>query len=85
MMFKEPFPKHDKVKDKVDNQANYTKMSYDYDSIVNHISMNYHVSTIIIKDKTPKGSTQRSKVFLKGIGPSSSSSSSTLECNVTTY
>lgn len=52
-MFKEPFPKHDKGKAKVDNQANYAKMSYDYDSTVNHISMDNHVSTIIIKDKSP--------------------------------
>lgn len=60
-------------------------MSYDYDSTINHISMDNHVSTIIIKDKTLEGSTQRCKVVLKGVGPSSSSSSSTLECNVTTY
>lgn len=30
VMFKEPFPKHDKGKSKANNQANYAKMSYDY-------------------------------------------------------
>lgn len=85
-MFKEPFPKHDKGKAKtIDNQANYTKMPYDCDYTINHISMDNHVSTIIIKDKTTEGSTQRSKVVLKGIGLSSSSSKNeTSECNVTT-
>lgn len=56
-MFKKPFPKHDNGKDKIDNQANYTKMSYDYDSTINHIWVDNYVSTIIIKDKTPEGST----------------------------
>lgn len=81
-MFKEQFPKHDKGKSKADNQDNSTKISYDYDSIVNHISMNNHVSTINIKDKTFEGSTQRGKVILKCTRPSSSS---TLECNGMTH
>ncbi|GLJ06735.1 hypothetical protein SUGI_0046600 [Cryptomeria japonica] len=81
-MFKEPFPKHDKGKAKVtDDQTNYTRASYNYDSIVNHISMDNYVSTIIIKDKTLDNSTQRPKIILKGIG---SSSEPTSECNVTT-
>lgn len=48
--------------------------------------MDNHVSIIIIKDKAPKGSTQSSKVVLKGIGPSSSpSNDETSKCNVTTH
>ncbi|GLJ22222.1 hypothetical protein SUGI_0417710 [Cryptomeria japonica] len=81
-MFKEPFPKHDKGKAKaIDDQTNYTRASYNYDSTINHISMDNYVSTIIIKDKTPENSTQRPKIVLKGIG---SSSEPTSECNVTT-
>ncbi|GLJ29604.1 hypothetical protein SUGI_0583760 [Cryptomeria japonica] len=81
-MFKEPFPKHDKGKAKAtDEKTNYTRASYNYDSTVNHISMDNYVSAIIIKDKMPENSTQRPKVVLKGIV---SSSESTSECNVTT-
>lgn len=70
-ILKEPFPKHDKGKYKaIDSQANYTKASYDYDSTINCISMDDYVSTITIKDKAPKNTTQRPKVILKGIGPS---------------
>ncbi|GLJ14817.1 hypothetical protein SUGI_0240950 [Cryptomeria japonica] len=81
-MFKEPFPKHDKGKAKAaDDQTNYNRASYNYDSTINHISMDNYVSTIIIKDKMPENSTQRPKIVLKGIG---SSSEPTSECNVTT-
>ncbi|GLJ51443.1 hypothetical protein SUGI_1093350 [Cryptomeria japonica] len=81
-MFKEPFPKHDKGKAAAtDDQTNYTRASYNYDSNINHISMDNYVSTIIIKDKTPGNSTQRPKIVLKGVG---SSSEPTHECNVTT-
>ncbi|GLJ28438.1 hypothetical protein SUGI_0559540 [Cryptomeria japonica] len=81
-MFKEAFPKSGKGKTKaIDEHTNYTRASYNYDSTVNHISMDNYVSTIIIKDKMPKNSTQRPKVILKGIGPSFESTS---ECNVTT-
>ncbi|GLJ07896.1 hypothetical protein SUGI_0076310 [Cryptomeria japonica] len=82
-MFKEPFPKHDKGKSKAtDDQTNYTRASYNYDSTINHISMDNYVSTIIIKDKMLENSTQRPKIILKGIG---SSSKPTSECNVTTH
>lgn len=82
-MFKEPFPEHDKGKAKAtDEHTNYTRASYNYDSTVNHISMDNYVSTIIIKDKTPENYTQRPKVVLKGIG---SSSKPTSECNVTNH
>ncbi|GLJ17265.1 hypothetical protein SUGI_0299580 [Cryptomeria japonica] len=81
-MFKEPFPKHDKGKAKAKNdQTNYTRASYNYDSTLNHISMDNYVSTIIIKDKMPETSTQRPKIVLKGIG---SSFEPTSKCNVTT-
>ncbi|GLJ50598.1 hypothetical protein SUGI_1077960 [Cryptomeria japonica] len=81
-MFKEPFPKHDKGKAKAtDDQTNYTKASYNYDSTINHISMDNYVSTIIIKDKTPENPTQRPKIVLKGVG---SSFEPTSECHVTT-
>lgn len=66
-MFKELFPNNDKGKTpKIDNNANYTTTSHDY--TINHIlEMDNHVSIIIIKDKNPKGSTRRGKVFLQGI------------------
>lgn len=86
-MFKEPFAKHDKGKEKTtDNQDNYTKTPYDYDSTINDNSMDNHVYTSIIKDKTCEGPIQRSNVLLKGIGPSSSSSKGQpSKYNVTTY
>lgn len=81
-VFKEPFPKHDKGKGKVtDDQANYTRTSYNYDSTINHISMDNHISTITIKNKNPENSSLRPKIVLKGVG---SSSTSTSECHVTT-
>ncbi|GLJ20143.1 hypothetical protein SUGI_0365630 [Cryptomeria japonica] len=81
-MFKEPFPKHDKGKAKAtDDQTNYIRASYNYDSTINHISMDNYVSTIIIKDKASENSTQRPKIVLKGVG---SSSEPTSECHVTT-
>ncbi|GLJ59482.1 hypothetical protein SUGI_1510350 [Cryptomeria japonica] len=81
-MFKEPFPKHDKGKAAtIDDQTNYTRASYNYDSTINHVSMDNYVSTIIIKDKMPEISTLRPKIVLKGIG---SSSEPTSECHVTT-
>ncbi|MGI4370291.1 hypothetical protein ACR2V4_27250, partial [Klebsiella pneumoniae] len=81
-IFKEPFPKHDKGKGKVtDDQANYTRTSYNYDSTINHISMDNHISTITIKNKNPENPPQRPKIVLKGVG---SSSTSTSECHVTT-
>lgn len=81
-MFKEPFPKHDNGKAKATYEhTNYTRASYNYDSTVNHISMDNYVSTIIIKDKTPENYVQRPKIVLKGIG---SPSEPTSECNVTT-
>lgn len=62
VMFREPFPKHDKGKaSKIENNVNYTTASYDY--IVNHISMDNHVSTIIIKGKTPKVLPEGVKLF----------------------
>lgn len=81
-MFKEPFPKHDKGKAKAtEDQTNYTRASYNYDSTINHISTDNYVSTIINKDKTSENSTQRPKIVLKGVG---SSSEPTSECHVTT-
>lgn len=81
-MFKEPLPKHDKGKAKaIDDQTNYTRATYNYDSTINHISMDNYVSTIIIKDKNPENSTQRPKIVLKYVG---SSSEPTSECHVTT-
>ncbi|GLJ08444.1 hypothetical protein SUGI_0088870 [Cryptomeria japonica] len=81
-MFKEPFPKHDKGKAKAtDDQTNCTRATYNYDSTINHISMDNYVSTIIIKDKTSENSTRRPRIVLKGVGSSSEPNS---ECNVTT-
>ncbi|GLJ27782.1 hypothetical protein SUGI_0545240 [Cryptomeria japonica] len=82
-MFKEPLPKHDKGKAKAtDDQTNYTRAPYNYDSTINHISMDNYVSTIIIKDKNPENPTQRPKIVLEGVGYSSEPTS---ECHVTTY
>ncbi|GLJ23513.1 hypothetical protein SUGI_0445470 [Cryptomeria japonica] len=65
-MFKEPFPKHDKGKAKVtDDQTNYTRTCYNYDSTINHILMDNYVSTIIIKDKASENSTRRPRIVLE--------------------